>query len=611
MASLGPLQQSPYHSFEDLKELEGSTSAKHVELSEQEEGDILISVPPKHEPGASSSLLDHDYREQQRTDSPRPGTLAQQRGRKQLTRQRVFPDDTTRSSTAYIVGGIVVSILLADTHHIFLSWLHARPIDEFSQFWVKNASNGLASAVAIAIGVSATSALVQAKWRAAGKQSMPIRTIDNLFALPAPSALAQTLARPKRVLGLPIIATILIQALVLVGVLAPNALTVEPSERVTRVVRVPSLDLSKGSLSSIEYATVGIYTNVSMTWSSLLNSIMLVPPVTNWKAPLGCGVACIFELEYNAPGLECRNLTSDEIRPQSSNLTWDSHVYEASSSLYPNWNRSQIDVHWDIDDVYDLIISHNTYRPAEPESFLQGGQGVSCTFRNATYHATVDFSNNTQRATTSIVSYGAVLGGQQNCLYDPWNAVGPFPECWVNGINTRALCEIFAAAFVGRIRIPGLFTIDVGNLQLVRSIFNLTQSGEGDPSFDLKVPDLGESLVGIFSNLTLGFIPHRDQTTLVEMIAWDGKNVWNYTKWILWAVYIPFFALAIPVALYGLFSIRVCGMGMDDKFSSYLITTRGANPDAKCQSSLTFDDLQTARLVYQKNKASFVDSARI
>jgi len=49
----------------------------------------------------------------------------------------------------------------------------------------------------------------------------------------------------------------------------------------------------------------------------------------------------------------------------------------------------------------------------------------------------------------------------------------------------------------------------------------------------------------------------------------------TYTPWKLWVVYESTFLLGLPIVLYGLHCIYSSRTGMDDKFSSYLLATRG------------------------------------
>ena len=127
---------------------------------------------------------------------------------------------------------------------------------------------------------------------------MSVETLDSLFALPKPTALLAVLLHLSRPLLLPIFASILIQALVIVSVLAPNALTTVTTDHVPRKINVPTLDFSKEQITSIDMSSGSYYTNTSSSWTGLIASLMLNLPTINWPTPGGCGVACNFEFRY-------------------------------------------------------------------------------------------------------------------------------------------------------------------------------------------------------------------------------------------------------------------------------------------------------------------------
>jgi hypothetical protein len=74
--------------------------------------------------------------------------------------QPLFPDDTAWSVTS-IVGGLVLAIALAVGHHAFLNYLDGRNVADFSQQWIKGASNGFSNGFSICLGFSAAAALNQ------------------------------------------------------------------------------------------------------------------------------------------------------------------------------------------------------------------------------------------------------------------------------------------------------------------------------------------------------------------------------------------------------------------------------------------------------------------
>jgi len=71
----------------------------------------------------------------------------------------LVPKRATIISLTSIIVGIVLALSLSVGHHLFLAYLQGKNVEDFSQIWVKNASNAFASIFAAFLGFSVTSAL--------------------------------------------------------------------------------------------------------------------------------------------------------------------------------------------------------------------------------------------------------------------------------------------------------------------------------------------------------------------------------------------------------------------------------------------------------------------
>jgi hypothetical protein len=425
-----------------------------------------------------------------------------------------------------------------------------------------------------------------------------MRTIDNLFALPAPLALLKTLIHPRDFMFFPIFSSILIHALLLVNVLASGALTVAPSEQVSRDMKIPIFNLTSQaqfaagtldpirrlSLESLHLTTMG---------EERINSVLLDLPEVTWDIPQDCGLKCTFYFEYNAPGLKCHDVIPDGSQgPPLPDL--DYTVYQANSNLYPRNMTASPSQGIDVDSPYDLSINYTGITNAfSPNMTFSPTAGTYCRFYQAIYNASFDLNSNssTQRASTSIISYGDYLSWGETPAIVPFYVTHGEPNLW-------AICYAFALAFQGNFSI-----FDGGdiapNQPVLASIFNIdTAIG----SFELATPDLSQTLVELFSNLTLGLISTRGgkDPVIANATIWGGSNIWIYTSWVLWAVYLPALILAIAVALYGLYTIHVSGIAMDDKFSSFLLATQNVKLYEMCGDAADFEELQNLQLIHHK-----------
>jgi hypothetical protein len=122
-----------------------------------------------------------------------------------------------------------------------------------------------------------------------------------------------------------------------------------------------------------------------------------------------------------------------------------------------------------------------------------------------------------------------------------------------------------------------------------------------------RSPTLVRLLLIFFPILRWALISTRGgrDPVIVNATIWDGSSVWIYTAWILWGAYLPILILAITVALYGLYTIHLSGIAMDDKFSTFMLATRNAGLDKMCEEATDFEELERIQLIHQK-KGTFL-----
>ena len=72
-----------------------------------------------------------------------------------------LPDSSSSLIILAIILGASLAIAFAVGHHYFLSYLDRQNVEQFSQFWMKNISNGFSNALSISMTLSTTCALLQ------------------------------------------------------------------------------------------------------------------------------------------------------------------------------------------------------------------------------------------------------------------------------------------------------------------------------------------------------------------------------------------------------------------------------------------------------------------
>ena len=261
------------------------------------------------------------------------------------------------------------------------------------------------------------------KWHVASRKALQIGILDNLFALPSPFALFGSVRLSPSLLIRPIGVSVFIHALLIVNILAPNALTIGLSEPVTKEIQVPTLDMGSviGAILAWQHAPVSspfpFPLNLTPTSQLIMNSILLHPEI-KWNVPQGCESTCDFELEYDGVALQCHDMAVNTNRPRDCEITGSEMalVYSANVTGPPIFDPAEADP------PYGLTINYAEIYRGEGEGrcgtenvTVHPAGGVDCQLRNATYQTTFSFGNGVQRIDTSIKRtkisslYGAVL----------------------------------------------------------------------------------------------------------------------------------------------------------------------------------------------------------
>jgi hypothetical protein len=348
-----------------------------------------------------------------------------------------------------------------------------------------------------------------------------------------------------------------------------------------------------------------------------------MPVDVNWNRPPGCGNSCKYSIEYKAPALECKDMGSDQVGPlvtlNDDGSIKDRYWYNTSTTLVPTGTV-------DLQKPYTLNIAYSNITGAvsvEPDhlTMLVGidrpiGSGTTCTFRNATYAADFEFANNTRVVRTKVVQYGNFLG-QQSGACDEEEATEfhvlrsrgsriDLSECVTYMVNTRATCEAFANAFSGQITdllvpmanplvLNELFDMKLPSWDALRGGFQVTVGA----SFNLKVANLSQTLMDLFSNVTLGIMTLRNDETIVIADTWSGQSVWVYNPKNLWLIYGPAILTVCLIGLYGIYCVHSNGVEMDTSFSYVLMTTRNEELDMICRTASSTEGIKEYKLKWE------------
>jgi hypothetical protein len=441
-------------------------------------------------------------------------------------------------------------------------------------------------------------------WRALKREGGSIEIIDNFFALPSPKAIALLAKeRPKGQVACLIIIGIIINALGLLSSLVPGAATVVNHSYYT-TLDVPTSDLS----TSYFTGGLGVPSTFDSRWGGVLEDSLSGNPESLSYPPIDCGLACSFKYQYEAPSLICRDLPASEYTVGEHGSTGDTwKLYNGNqenlSSSNP-WTRDNIPFI-----VNYIPLSSGNQLPALNTSTVPVGSSCQC--QDGTYEIDFQYEYGTI-AMKSTVLYPR-NSFTDNCTSLSRNEQFLSESCGNYASKSSTTCFWFAGLLQGSILFNNTarnFTYE-GNFNplIMEKLFTYDLDPPADGFFQPadKSHNLSEALPQLFSNLTVNLLPLQNTTKYIDAFVEDSGPVWVYDARELWAAYAPALASVFVIGLYGFYCIHANGRPMDNKFSTFLMTTRNKELDEAYDGVHAFDGLLKKRLVYSKEGHFVID----
>ncbi|VDC04922.1 unnamed protein product [Peniophora sp. CBMAI 1063] len=498
------------------------------------------------------------------------------------------PSPRRRTSTspwkthAFMFGVLFIATAVCVAHHVFLSALNRRNVEEFtiSQTWVRDIGNALAGLTQFLLQISVGVALTQSIWLYIRGNRVTLNNLDVLFSLPSISSMPSSLFKSD-VLYVLILAGV-IQTLSLVSVFAPNALSVVPASPTgfNLSVPVPLLDRIPAATSTYflfvdficpsvdetdECSAQYAYLSPSSGFQRLARAVLDSGSILSWDPPADCGRGCNYEVSYWGPALRCADVPQSSIDVFSSNYTeWinfnasvdpsvdvvdpsyfleGAYVYNATTSLGSTtiWppgggpNAAPIfasTAYADQPFTLDVVYATNGFTIPYAPMVYYNMTGYSCVFHNATYTTSVNYTNGSQTIASRVVEYGAQLG--------PITYTGDVNGSYLHGSDPEFLSTYAALGIASAIAKYVYGTIGIDNLVLtpsftsvLSSIFTMHTNFTGIPDV-LKGSSTRDnafslSLVSTYYN-NLGSLLEDACTNLTASLMSDTANLGLYAQ---------------------------------------------------------------------------------
>lgn len=378
-------------------------------------------------------------------------------------------------------------------------------------------------------------------------------------------------AKRKRQFILTLVLSLVIQSLVAVSILAPNSLTVSIGHWANVTSTIPTISFF-AQIPNMNADGVG----------ASLDQIMGTPLEEYWEPPAECEASCQVQLQYQAPSLSCRILRNDELRLSPFNRSYGAIpwvYYDADHSPsssrwgnpYPGFWMNYVPHQATISDNGTVLVINQTAPIG----------GIQCDAYDANYQATFKLVKGVKSATASVKSYAS--GATEGCS---WTGPQVIPSrCGNYSSNANAIHTAFTSSFISS-TLRNAYYETVSGLWMYTELPITTpmkQYIHEDPlphhSISILVPDLARTFEELSSNVTLASMLSIGDTEPGSILASDGQNVWSYSSSTFWTIYGIALGFILALALGNLHLVANHNVGIDNEFSSFLISTRSKSLD--------------------------------
>jgi hypothetical protein len=433
----------------------------------------------------------------------------------------------------------------------------------------------------------------------------------------------------------------------LISVFVPASLSVVEASFVTEKLDVPIIDLTQNYSQAL--ASYGSNRNVENMYheaTPLLKrmvetSVSLSRPMA-LSPPDKCGLGCKYSFSYDAIAMKCRDIGPEEIWNDPTRAPPDSRVaflqvgYQSSSQRGCLLNATVTsDVQSDTD-PYRYTVAYIEYPTWEEHRTVDSNvlpylKGVTCTFHNATYIASITFANYTQDLTIASTTLDdtPIPYKMRNCRYLPPGCVAS-PEgmrcsdnpnvadatyfspnpCDFHNFHTKALISTFTDTMSGTIFWDISTLFDYNATYPLASIFSATKGAIYDSrGFGLSPMTeslgLGTALEQSFANMTLSLMsPSLNQTNFAEIKAGvlPFKTQYHYNPLPLSLLY-GFNLLGVIISVIVSFIAVVKNGEATKDFSRFIAVTRDKSlNDIEAETELIYGvkNDENRRIFYQQ-----------
>lgn len=492
--------------------------------------------------------------------------------------------------------------------------------------------------------------------------------IDRLFSFPAILSVA-TASFSSMIFIMPAVLFIALMshALPLIGIFAPNALSIVPAGIISKNISVPSIAFDQVSAQvSVRPSWTGstldppplVYQSSSVDSIVAVQHAIISSNELAWSIPSECGVQCQYHISYEAPTLQCSDISPSSIlthydmgsvSPQSSQGTlWGDQIYPifnatsnlglwytptSFSSTLPNFYAFD---QWTANvrqDTYSMLFTYYTSVAGGLPGSNDTYGGSYCVFHRGVYESTFIFHNNTQEINATVASIGQPLNDYDwGTNYDEFddammvltrNSSSPSDDVSAAtlALTSRAVAESFAHNLVGVVTAHGGdLPMSYHTNALSTPLFAIG-SANTSVSWTSCYANMSQAIMDLFTNTTLSFNSPANRhllnltstaTVLADIVP--NYSVWRYSPERLWLVYGIGLVVVALCDLVGLACLTGMSEPGDMSFSRIMLATQSLDLmeyDGDGEKSVLRSDVVVQRMRLHYTTVNAKDSGDI
>ncbi|VDC04523.1 unnamed protein product [Peniophora sp. CBMAI 1063] len=366
-----------------------------------------------------------------------------------------------------------------------------------------------------------------------------------------------------------------------------------------------------------------VYISPSSRFKQTAQNVINTGAILPWEAPAGCGLACNYSVTYRAPSLRCQDIPQTSIEmvvltsDQEANSSYSSPLLEqraladsvptayiSPSSLYnasttlgyinnsdqnvgPVFKPTLDSTPYSLSVLYAVapfdMATTSDALPNEGTASVNAVAGSYCVFYNATYGASISFSNGTQKTVVRVIEHGdpypGALNGSFPLLIDVTSSHSfPIDPTSQGAAATLGIIDALSRYLTGSVSFTqDLGFIPLGTQVLDSSLFTVQTNNQTATMSIAQVRNLTLALEDVCTNLTASLMSITvglGTYSTVEASVLPDKTVYKYQPYRLWLVYGIALFVALVADLFGLACLRSNGVAMQRKVSCIAASMR-------------------------------------